>query len=125
MNCIGETKSDTLSKYNHQIIQSHHKSEEKQSTYTLGNHLFFHLCGLLVNGLFRCQGYEHMYSYLVGRLCVIASKNLTLLREKGREVMWEMGRERREEGDGEKLVLREVNFINSERLLKKERRHLK
>ena len=66
-----------------------------------------------------------MYSYLVARLCVIASKNLTLLRERGREVMWEMGRERREEGDGGKLVLGEVNFINSERLLKKERRHLK
>lgn len=39
--------------------------------------------------------------------------------------MWEMGRERREEGEGGTLVLGEVNFINSERLLKKERRHLK
>lgn len=58
-----------------------------------------------------------MYSYPVARLCVIASKNLTLERERGREVMWEMGRERREEGDGGILVLGEVNLINSERLL--------
>ena len=48
---------------------------------------------------------------LVAQFCVTASRNPSLLRE--REVMWEMGRERREEGDGGTLVVGEVNFINS------------